>query len=310
MPERSIGRGCKPRAFGLRGFESLPAHNNDMKNLDFYGSVKYKDRQSEITKNNWQKGTYDFFRNREKKQCIHPDCANWFEVGPANPKKFCSRKCAAQINNPKRSKIDSSAEEKLRNLYQKGFSVEEISTKTSWKHGKVAYWMKKFNIPRRSISDAVYIKCNPNGDPFKIKNKLGRNEILLKGLGLGLYLGEGDKSKNNTSVRLSNTDPQIIKIFREFLLKICNIKKKLGYSLVLFNDCDEKKTVKFWGKHLGIKKSWLGKITKIPPQGKGTYRKKSEFGVLTITITNKKLKNEIFRMTDELFCPNSSGSRA
>ena len=102
----------------------------------------------------------------------------------------------------------------------------EISDKTGWKFEKVVYWMRKFNIPRRSMSEATYVKRNPNGDPFKIKNKLNKNEILLKGIGLGLYWGEGDKSNNNTAVRISNTDPQLIKKFREFLLKICGVKKK------------------------------------------------------------------------------------
>lgn len=271
-----------------------------MKNPDFYNSVMYKERQSEITKDGWQKGIYDFFRRREKRQCINPDCGKWFEAEPADPKKFCSRRCAAKINNPRRSNISLTVKEEIKRLYQKGLSMQEISNKTGRGLHQICHWLDRYNIPRRSPSEAAYVKWNPNGDPFKIKNKLNKNEILLKGLGLGLYWGEGDKSKNNTSVRLSNTDPQLLKTFREFLIKIYNVKKKLGYSLVLFNDCNEKEAVEFWGKHLGIKRSQLGKIIKIPPQGKGTYRKKSEFGVLTITVTNKKLKEEILKATKEI----------
>jgi len=191
--------------------------------------------------------------------------------------------------------------EKLEKLYKNGLSMVEISDKTGWKLEKVVYWMRKFNIPRRSMSEATYVKRNPNGDPFKIKNKLNKNEILLKGIGLGLYWGEGDKSNNNTAVRISNTDPQLIKKFREFLLKICGVKKKkFGYYLTLFNDCDEKEAINFWERHLGIKNDQLGKIIRIPPQGKGTYRKKNQFGVLNIVVTNKKLKEKIFEMTREI----------
>jgi len=194
--------------------------------------------------------------------------------------------------------------EKLKKLYKSGLSMMEISDRTGWSYHQVTYWMDKYNIPRRSRSEATYVKRNPNGDPFKIKNKLNKNEILLKGLGLGLYWGEGDKRENNTSVRLSNTDPQVIKRFREFLVKICGVKKeKFGYYLILFNDCDRKEAIKFWTQHIGIRRKQLGKITEIPPQGKGTYKKKSEFGVLIFVVTNKKLKEEILRMISELYLP-------
>ena len=98
--------------------------------------------------------------------------------------------------------------ERLKRLYSRGFSMMEIAGKMGHSPSGIKYWMDKLNIPRRSRSEATYLKRNPNGDPFKIKNKLNKNEILLKGLGLGLYWGEGDKSPNNTSVRLSNTDPE------------------------------------------------------------------------------------------------------
>jgi len=270
-----------------------------MKSISFYNSIIYKERQAEIARKNWQNGIYDFLRKREKRKCANNECGKWFEANPADPKKFCSRKCAAQVNNPKRSNITTRVKEEIISFYQRGLSMQEISDKTGRSLHQVIYCLDKCNIPRRSPSEAAYIKWNPNGDPFKIKNKLNEKEILLKGLGLGLYWGEGDKS-SNTAVRISNTDPRLLEAFREFLIKIFNVKKKLGYSLVLFNDCDEKEAVEFWEKHLGIKRSQLGKIVKIPPQGKGTYRKKSEFGVLTITITNKKLKEHIFKMIGEI----------
>ena len=78
-----------------------------MKNVSFYNLVAYRERQTEITKENWQKGIYDFFRKREKRRCANPDCGKWFEVKPADEKRYCSRKCAAQINNPKRSNMSS-----------------------------------------------------------------------------------------------------------------------------------------------------------------------------------------------------------
>ena len=186
---------------------------------------------------------------------------------------------------------------KLEKLYKKGLSMKEISNKTGWSSHQVDYWMGKYNISKRNHSEATYVKRNPNGDPFKIKKKLNLKEAELKALGLGLYWGEGDKSENNTSVRLSNTDPQLIKKFREFLIKICGVKEeKIFYSLILFNDANEKEAIGFWIRYLGIERNQLGKIIHIPPQGKGTYRKKNKTGVLTIGITNKRLKEKVFEM--------------
>lgn len=190
--------------------------------------------------------------------------------------------------------MEKITKEKLENLYGNGLSMQDISEKINIPHTTVRYLMSKYNIPRRSWSDATYVKRNPDGDPFLIKEKLSNNDKELKALGLGIYWGEGDKSPNNTSVRLGNTDPFLLKKFREFLRTIYSAKEeKIKYGLILFNDAKESDAVAFWENHLGIKRSQLGKITIIPPQGKGTYRKKSKNGVLIINFTNKKLKQII-----------------
>src|SRR3989344_9464253 len=175
-------------------------------------------------------------------------------------------------------------EKRLRNLYLKGKkSVAEIAKVFNCSERGINYWMTKYNIPKRTISEAVYIKRNPKGDPFEVRSNFNDKEIKLKGLGLGIYWGEGDKSPNNTSVRLGNTDPFLIKKFREFLRKIYSVKEeKIKYGLILFNDSKESTAVNFWKKYLGIKRKQLGKITIIPPQGKGTYKRKSKCGVLIV----------------------------
>ena len=75
--------------------------------------------------------------------------------------------------------------------------------------------MNKYGIKRRSISDAIYEKHNPNGDPFSIKEVTTIEEAKLYGLGVGVYWGEGNKA-NKHSVRLGNTDPDLILRFVDF----------------------------------------------------------------------------------------------
>ena len=70
--------------------------------------------------------------------------------------------------------------EKLKSLYRSGLSVKDISDKEKLSYTSVRYWMSKYKIPRRSWSDATYSKRNPDGDPFKVKEKLNKNETKLK----------------------------------------------------------------------------------------------------------------------------------
>jgi len=186
-----------------------------------------------------------------------------------------------------RSPLSKSEIEKL---YNSGLSMTEIAGLLKCSVHKVVYWMSKYKLPRRSLSQAVYLKSNPEGDPFKIKTILSKEEMFLFGLGLGIYWGEGDKISKN-AIRVANTNPTIIKMFIKFLLNICNLKEyKLLFQIICFNDRDPLKAKEYWVNQLGISGERFGKIVQIPSQGKGTYKKKSNYGVCILTVSNIKLK--------------------
>lgn len=87
--------------------------------------------------------------------------------------------------------------------------MAEIASNLNCSVHKVVYWMDKYQIKRRSYSEAVYLKLNPNGDPFKIKQKLTSWDNFLLGLGIGIFLGEGNKVVHQ-SLRVANSDPYIL----------------------------------------------------------------------------------------------------
>jgi len=180
----------------------------------------------------------------------------------------------------------------LAQLYlEKNLSVAEISKLEKCSEGKINYWLAKFNIPKRTISDAIYLKRNPEGDPFKVKVPSNQEEAMLLGLGLGLYWGEGTKS-NKLSIRLGNTNPRIIEKFIEFLVKIYGInKEKLRFGLQIFSDMKPDKALKFWLNELGIGKQQFQKVIVTKSRGVGTYRHKTKYGVLTVYFHNKKLRD-------------------
>ncbi len=183
--------------------------------------------------------------------------------------------------------------EELIRLYHSGKSMNEIARIYNCSSHKIVYWMEKFHIKRRSLSDAMYYKLNPNGDPFLIKQSLSSQEMYLYGLGIGIYWGEGEKV-SKSAIRVANSDPYVLIAFSEFLQQICGVKKeKMRYSLICFNDSLIEKVKAYWSQIFNIPDKKFGKIVRIPTQGKGIYKRKSQFGVCTLTVSNIKLKSWI-----------------
>jgi hypothetical protein len=191
--------------------------------------------------------------------------------------------------------------EKLYELYiNKKNSSNKIAKVFGCKEGKINYWLKKFDIKKRTISEAIYGWHNPDGDPFVLsKNHYSGNSFLF-GLGLGLYWGEGNK-KNKYAVRLGNSDPEIIYYFIKFLEEIYGIdKKKLRFAVQIFSDMDVKKNLIYWSKKIKMPISQFYKTTITPSRGIGTYREKSKYGVLTVHFSNKKLRDIICNEIEKL----------
>ncbi len=183
-------------------------------------------------------------------------------------------------------------QKKLEHLYlEKKYSAKQIAEIFHCPENRVHYWLKKFSIHKRSISEDIYQKRNPHGDPFQFKKPNNINSAILYGLGIGLYWGEGNK-KNKNSVRLGNTDPRVILKFIEFLEKICNIdRKKMRFGLQIFSDMKPDEALNFWQRHLKVKKDQFHKVIVTPTRGVGTYKDKTKHGVLTVYFHNKKLRD-------------------
>lgn len=179
-------------------------------------------------------------------------------------------------------------------------SVHTIARELNCSDGKINYWMEKHFIPKRSISEAIYTKHNPKGDPFSSRIIQTKNDSFLLGLGLGLYWGEGTK-KNLNTVRIGNTDPYLIKSFLVFLQKVYSINNsKLRFALQIFTDMDQKKEEKFWREFLGIDAKQFYKTINTRSGSIGTYRTKSEHGVLTLYFGNKKLRDVLMDEIEKL----------
>lgn len=186
-------------------------------------------------------------------------------------------------------------------LYErKGLSVSTIASRFQCSEHKVDYWIKKFGIKKRSLSEALYKKWNPKGDPFSVSTPRTIGEGILYGLGVGLYWGEGTKANKN-AVRLGNTDPRLIRKFIAFLQKFYGIDmKRLRLGLQVFGDMRPSQAIGFWTKFLRVpRKQFLPTIVITPHRGVGNYRQKTRHGVLTLYFNNKKLRDILCNAIEE-----------
>jgi hypothetical protein len=69
----------------------------------------------------------------------------------------------------------------------KKYSVSKISAIFNCSENKINYWLAKYEIKKRTISDAIYQLKNPLGDPFALKKAETLEQGILFGMGLGLY---------------------------------------------------------------------------------------------------------------------------
>ncbi|RLG12026.1 hypothetical protein DRN69_07125 [Candidatus Pacearchaeota archaeon] len=120
--------------------------------------------------------------------------------------------------------------------------------------------------------------------------RLKKNFLFLAGL--MLYWGEGDSKMENSVVRLSNTDPMMIKIFSYFLQKICLVTiEKIRLQMILYPDLNEGVCKKFWSEAAVIPESQFYKTQFI--QGKHPTRRLT-YGICIIRTGGRQLKEKIY----------------
>lgn len=66
-------------------------------------------------KKNWGRGLFDFHYKRENRICAREKCSKSFMVQKGDPKIYCSKSCAAKVNNVKRGKWPEDVKLKISN---------------------------------------------------------------------------------------------------------------------------------------------------------------------------------------------------
>jgi hypothetical protein len=133
--------------------------------------------------------------------------------------------------------------------------------------------------------------------PFQLKKTLSRKDEDLKIAGIMLYWGEGSKTGN--AVKFANSDPEMIIVFINFLTRICGISQnRLKVLIHMYPDQNEKELKEFWSRTTGVPLERFYKSH--VHQGKtGTYKRKSIYGTLAVSYSDKKLLNVLLLWIDQ-----------
>ncbi|MFM2340039.1 MAG: hypothetical protein RLZZ360_675 [Candidatus Parcubacteria bacterium] len=151
--------------------------------------------------------------------------------------------------------------------------------------------LQVLNRARGDLLQAYYTQAEREASEELIKYR--DNQLFIAGV--VAYWGEGDKSKSSL-VRLANTDPQMIKLFRQFLLTFCLVPpEKIRGALYLYEDLDETECKKYWENNTGLQV--FHKTMVLPSRHK---TKKLPYGTCTILVSNTYLKRKLLTWIDQI----------
>jgi hypothetical protein len=188
--------------------------------------------------------------------------------------------------------------EKLRDA---GYSYNMISGRLGIAKGTLSSWFKdKLFRPnkeaiariRRGPIQSAEQRHNQKVSNIETLKKLGAAELgkLTKRdlwmLGLGLYLGEGSKSYE--IIRITNADPNIIRLAVKWFKETCGLTdENITIALHLYPDNDIDLCIKFWQKETGLPlKNFRKTHIDVRPNKSVIKANKLPYGTAHITIVS------------------------
>lgn len=186
-----------------------------------------------------------------------------------------------------KKKLDADKILEIKTLRSNGYSLPEIS--------------RKLNIPKTTVFNYVQgVKILPEFIELWKMKRLGSrylknlkeqkafeeaieliDELSIKEIMLfiaALYWGEGSKK----DFGLSNTDPDLIKVFINGLRKVFNVEEeRLRISIRIFEDMDREECLNFWSKVVGVPKDKFINVNVLYGKKKG----KLQYGMCRVRVT-------------------------
>jgi len=198
-------------------------------------------------------------------------------------------------------------------LREEGLSIKQIALLVGVSKGSVSTWVRDIklstegliNINRRLRLGRERSRQSRLNNICKARNELYeecKEEILpisnrdLWIAGLMLYAGEGRKKWNVSSqpIELTNSEPNILRTFLNFLTKVCNVpRSKIKIRLFLYPDINLAQACNFWSRELNIPLSQFQKPFIKQSYNNPIRSRRSKFGTVHIVLHDAKLYRKI-----------------
>ncbi|OIO78679.1 MAG: hypothetical protein AUJ89_06360 [Candidatus Omnitrophica bacterium CG1_02_43_210] len=185
----------------------------------------------------------------------------------------------------------------LNKLYwQDNLSLPKIARRYELDVSSVLKRMKKYNIARRNFSESSYVASDFK-PKFNIKAVLNFEEEKLKIAGIMLYWAEG--CKKVSGVDFVNSDPLMIKMFLEFLRRICGIdESRLRVYLYTHENSNIDNLKLFWSNVTDISLKQFIKPY-IRRSNLNLSNRKMPHGLIHIRYYDKRLLETILNWVEE-----------
>ena len=181
--------------------------------------------------------------------------------------------------------------------YRDKLGSREIATRLNKTVWQILRFMKKHHLKCRTSAETNKYKFNRTPLSFNKKVHLNAQEKELFENGLMLYWAEGCKQTNQV-VDMSNSNPKMVKIFRNLLTNIYQVdQKRIRVLLYCYQNQDINNLRKFWSNFLDIPLSQFIKpyIRKDFDHNKNS---KMPYGLAHIRYADTRLLAQIFRDID------------
>lgn len=204
--------------------------------------------------------------------------------------------------------------QKATELRLNGMSYKQINRELGIPVGTLASWFKNESWSQQirdrlsrdvSLSNpkALELMVRANRERWKLKHEEYRNAAILEFetykniplflAGIMLYWGEGEKQQKYSAVRLTNSEPEMVRIFYLFLTKLLKISPdKVGAWLLLYPGLIDPIQKSFWSKATGVPADSFKKSIYI--KGRHPSRRLS-YGVCTVFVNSRALKERMLK---------------
>lgn len=191
--------------------------------------------------------------------------------------------------------------EKAEKMREQGYSYNLINQKLGISKGTLSYWFRdKPFIPNNEVLERIKSGTGMEGirrHNRRIKEvetlkrvgiaelgELSQRDLWL--LGLGIYIGEG--AKTTEMIRISNSDPAVIRLSIRWLKEACKLKdENLSMRIHIYPDNDPDKCLDYWRRVTGLSESNFRKVcVDLRKNKQVSISHKLPFGTAHITVVS------------------------